>query len=546
MLSLIYNYLEKEAHLPMKKKFYITTPIYYPSAKLHIGHAYTTTLCDVFARYKRLRGFECFFLTGADEHGMKIEKNAAAAGKTPQEFVDGIVEGFYKLWDLLQISNDDFIRTTQERHVKVVQDIFSHMLKNDDIYLGKYKGWYCKECEAFWTDTQVGPEHLCPDCGRPVQMAEDEAYFFKTSKYVDRLMKFFDENPKFLLPESRKNEMINTFIKPGLDDLCVSRTSFSWGIPIRENPKHVIYVWLDALTNYITALGYDSDHPENFDKFWQDPDSETIHIIGADITRFHAIYWPMFLMSLGLRLPDREFVHGLLMMRDSKMSKSKGNVVDPYPLVERYGVDAVRYYLTREVNFGSDGSFTPEQFVERINTDLANALGNLLNRTVSMINKYFDGVIPEYKGRINDVDGNLEDLTKLTIESYERLMDDLKITEAIVQVNELVNRANKYIDETEPWALAKDPEKKANLESVMVHLANAIYVAGMLMKPVLVNASDKLFEQLGVSEDLLNYDNIYEYGVVSNLKVEKKDQLFPRLDATVEVPFIQDIMTGCK
>ena len=530
----------------MKKRFYITTPIYYPSAKLHIGHAYCTTLTDVFARYKRLRGFECYFLTGADEHGMKIEKNAAAAGKTPQEFVDGIVEGFYKLWDLLHISNDDFIRTTQERHTKVVQDIFSKMLANDDIYLGKYKGWYCKECEAFWTDTQAGPDHLCPDCGRPVQMAEEEAYFFKTSKYVDSLMKFFDENPKFLVPESRKNEMINTFIKPGLDDLCVSRTSFSWGIPIRENPKHVIYVWLDALTNYITALGYDSDHPELFNKFWQDPESETIHILGADITRFHAIYWPMFLESLGLRKPDREFVHGLLMMKDSKMSKSKGNVVDPYPLVERYGVDAVRYYLTREINFGSDGSFAPELFVERINQDLANALGNLLNRTVSMINKYFDGVIPEYKGRINDVDGNLEDLTKLTIESYERLMDDLKITDAIAQVNELVNRANKYIDETEPWALAKDPEKRSNLESVMTHLANSLYVAGMLMKPVLVTASDKLFDQLGVSGDLLNYDKIKQYGIVSGLKVEKKDQLFPRLDAAVEVEYIQSLMANNK
>ena len=530
----------------MKKRFYITTPIYYPSAKLHIGHAYCTTLTDIFARYKRLRGFECYFLTGADEHGMKIEKNAAAAGKTPQQFVDEIVEGFYKLWDLLQITNDDFIRTTQDRHIRVVQDVFSKMLANDDIYLGKYKGWYCKECEAFWTDTQAGPDHICPDCGRPVQTAEEEAYFFKTSKYVDRLMKFFDENPKFLIPESRKNEMINTFIKPGLDDLCISRTSFSWGVPIRENPKHVIYVWLDALTNYITALGYDSDHPELFEKFWQDPECETIHILGADITRFHAIYWPMFLMSLGLRLPDREFVHGLLMMKDSKMSKSKGNVVDPYPLVERYGVDAVRYYLAREVNFGSDGSFAPELFVERINQDLANALGNLLNRTVSMINKYFDGVTPEYKGRINDVDGNLEDLTKLTIESYEKLMDDLRITDAIIQVNELVNRANKYIDETEPWALAKDPEKRANLESVMLHLTNSIYVAGMLLKPILVNSSDKLFDQLGVTGDLLNYEKIYEYGVTGGLKVEKKDQLFPRLDAAVEVQFIQDMMAGNK
>ena len=524
-----------------KKRFYITTPIYYPSAKLHIGHAYCTTLTDIFARSKRLRGFECYFLTGADEHGQKIEKNAAAAGKTPQEFVDGIVEGFYKLWDLLKISNDDFIRTTQERHVKVVQDIFSKMLKNDDIYLGKYKGWYCKECEAFWTDTQVGPDHICPDCKRPVQVAEEEAYFFKTNKYLDKLLKYFDDNPKFLIPESRKNEMINTFIKPGLDDLCVSRTSFSWGIQIRENPKHVIYVWLDALTNYITALGYDSEDPSKFEKFWQDPECETIHILGADITRFHAIYWPMFLESLGLRKPDREFVHGLLMMRDSKMSKSKGNVVDPYPLVERYGVDAVRYYLAREITFGSDGSFSPEQFVERINSDLANSLGNLLNRTVSMINKYFDGVIPQYKGKVTPFDGELESLAASVIKNNEALMDDLKITESIAVVNDLVNRANKYIDETTPWVLAKEG-KTEELESVMLHLANSLYIAGMLLKPVLVTASDKLFDQLGLPEEVRNYDKINNYGVVGGYKVNKGDQLFPRLDAAIEVEYIKNLM----
>ena len=391
-----------------KKRFYITTPIYYPSAKLHIGHAYCTVLTDVLARNKRLRGYECYFLTGADEHGQKIEENAAKAGKTPQQFVDDIVEGFHKLWALLKISNDDFIRTTQERHVKVVQGVFSRMLKQEDIYLGEYKGWYCTPCESFWTDTQVGPDHLCPDCGRPVQRASEEAYFYKTNKYLDKLLKFYDENPKFLTPESRKNEMINTFIKPGLEDLCVSRTSFSWGVPIRENEKHVVYVWLDALTNYISALGYDSKDDSLFQKYWQDPECEIIHILGADITRFHAIYWPMFLESLGLRKPDREFIHGLLMMRESKMSKSKGNVVDPYPLVERYGLDAVRYYLTREVVFGQDGSFSPEQFVERINADLANSFGNLLNRTIGMMNKYFDGVIPEYKGRINEQDGELE------------------------------------------------------------------------------------------------------------------------------------------
>ena len=526
----------------MKKRFYITTPIYYPSAKLHIGHAYCTVLTDIFARYKRLRGFECYFLTGADEHGQKIEKNAAAAGKTPQQFVDDIVEGFHKLWDLLKITNDDFIRTTQERHVKAVQDIFSKMLANDDIYLGKYKGWYCTPCESFWTDTQVGPDHVCPDCGRPVQVAEEEAYFFKTSKYVDKLLKFYDENPKFLVPESRKNEMINTFIKPGLDDLCVSRTSFSWGIPIRENPKHVIYVWLDALTNYITALGYDSENPELFNKFWQDPESETIHILGADITRFHAIYWPMFLESLGLRKPDREFVHGLLMMKDSKMSKSKGNVVDPYPLVERYGVDAVRYYLAREVTFGQDGSFTPEQFVERSNTDLANSLGNLLNRTVSMINKYFQGVIPSYQGKVTPFDGELESVINVSVKQYENLLDDLKITEAITAAMDIVGRANKYIDETTPWALAKDESKQKDLASVMNHLATALFVAGNLLKPVLVTASDKLFAQLGLNPEDVKYDQIYDLTHLGGQTVNKGDQLFPRLDATIEVPFIQELM----
>ena len=526
----------------MKKRFYITTPIYYPSAKLHIGHAYCTTLTDVFARSKRERGYECYFLTGADEHGLKIEKNALEKGVTPQQFVDEIVEGFYKLWDLLHISNDDFIRTTQDRHVQVVQKVFSRMLKQNDIYLGKYEGWYCRYCEAFWTDTQVGENHICPDCGREVNKAEEEAYFFKTSKYLDSLLKFYDENPKFLIPESRKNEMVNTFIKPGLGDLCVSRTSFSWGIPVKENPKHVVYVWLDALTNYISALGYGSDNEELFKKFWEDEDCEIIHILGADITRFHAIYWPMFLEALGIRKPDREFIHGLLMMRESKMSKSKGNVVDPYPLVERYGVDAVRYYLTREINFGSDGSFSPEQFVERINADLANSYGNLLNRTVSMISKYFEGVVPEYKGQVTAFDSSLEGMIDATISNFESNMDDLKITEAIASVNELVNRANKYIDETTPWALAKDESKKEELASVMNHLARAIYVASRLLHPVLVTASDKAFTQLGLSLDKAGYENIHDKHLLDNSKVNKGDPLFPRLDATIEVPFINQLM----
>ena len=530
----------------MKKRFYITTPIYYPSAKLHIGHAYCTTLTDVFARSKRERGFECYFLTGADEHGLKIEKNALEAGVSPQEFVDHIVEGFYKLWGLLHISNDDFIRTTQERHQKVVQHAFSHMLNKGDIYLGKYEGWYCRYCEAFWTDTQVGEKHLCPDCGREVQKAKEDAYFFKTGNYVDSLLKFFDENPKFLIPESRKNEMINTFIKPGLEDLCVSRTSFSWGVPVKEDPKHVVYVWLDALTNYISALGYASDNDELFKKYWADPDTEIIHILGADITRFHAIYWPMFLESLGLRKPDREFVHGLLMMKESKMSKSKGNVVDPYPLVERYGVDSVRYYLTREINFGSDGSFSPEQFVERINADLANSYGNLLNRTISMIGKYFGGVIPTYAGQVTPFDKELESMIDVTISSYEVAMDDLKITDAIALVNELVNCANKYIDETTPWALAKDESKKEELASVMNHLARAIYVASRLYHPVLVTASDKAFNQLGLSLDKAGYENIHDKNLLDNLVTNKGEPLFPRLDAEVEVPFINELMAGNK
>ena len=526
----------------MKKRFYITTPIYYPSAKLHIGHAYCTTLSDIFARSKRERGYECYFLTGADEHGLKIEKNAAIAGVSPQQFVDNIVEGFYSLWDLLHISNDDFIRTTQDRHVKAVQDIFSKMLENDDIYLGHYEGWYCKDCEAFWTDTQVGEEHICPDCHRVISKAEEEAYFFKTSKYLPDLLAFYEKNPNFLTPISRKNEMINTFIKPGLGDLCVSRTSFSWGIPVKENPKHVVYVWLDALTNYITALGYDSDNPELFKKYWEDEDTEIIHILGADITRFHAIYWPMFLESLGLRKPDREYVHGLLMMKDSKMSKSKGNVVDPYPLVERYGVDAVRYYLAREITFGADGSFSPKQFVERINNDLANSYGNLLNRTIGMMNKYFGGLIPAYKGQITEFDASLESCIETTISNYENAMDDLRITEAITYVNELVNRANKYIDETTPWVIAKDENKKEELASVMNHLANAIFVSSRLYHPILVTASDKAFDQLGLPISSRGYENIHNLHILDNLQTNKAEALFPRLDAEIEVQYIEHLM----
>src|SRR5574344_2323448 len=417
----------------MKNKFYITTPIYYPSAEAHIGHAYCTVMCDILARYKRLRGVETYFLTGTDEHGEKIQKKALEKGVTPQQYVDDIAAKFQSLWKAMRISNDDFIRTTQDRHINVVKDIFTKLYNNGDIYLSKYEGWYCTPCESFWTDTQVGENHLCPDCGRPVQKETEECYFFKTQKYIDVVNDWY-KLPESVYPISRKNEMINTFIKPGLSDLCVTRTSFKWGVPLLENPKHVSYVWVDALFNYLTALGYGTSHDELYKKYWESEDSEIIHVIGADITRFHTIYWPEFLASMNLRLPDRVFVHGLIMMKDGKMSKSKGNVISPYPLIERYGVDAVRYYLTREVVFGSDGQFTPEQFVERINNDLANDFGNLLNRTLAMINKYFEGVVPTYQGDVTAFDKDLRFLAESTINKNEVDMDNLHITDAYIEV----------------------------------------------------------------------------------------------------------------
>ena len=532
-----------------KKKFYISTPIYYPSASPHLGHAYCTTMCDVIARGKRLRGYDVFFVTGLDEHGQKIEKNAEAKGVTPQAFVDEVAKTFTSLWNAMEISNDDFIRTTEERHVSTVQKIFSRMLKQDDIYLSSYTGWYCVHEETFWTETQVEVEegeHLCPECHRPVEKASEDAYFYRCTKYSDLLTDFFDTHPSFITPESRKNEMINTFIKPGLQDLCVSRTSFTWGVPVLEDPKHVVYVWLDALTNYITSLGYLQEDDSKFQEFWQDENTEIVHVIGADITRFHTIYWPMFLHSLDLREPNRIFVHGLLMMKDGKMSKSKGNAISAYPLIERYGVDAVRYYLVSEVPFGENGIFTPEQFVMRINQDLANNLGNLLNRTVSMIGKYFQGVVPAFEKNVNPTDKELEDLTALTITRYETLVDDLKVTEAYAEIMNLVSRANKYIEENAPWALAKDETKEKELRSVMAHLAHVLFVAGMLLKPILVHKSDAIFDQLGLGNDERHYDLVSDAHLLDGKVVHKGEQLFPRLDAEKEIEAIKVMMAAPK
>jgi methionyl-tRNA synthetase len=525
----------------MKTKFYITTPIYYPSAKLHIGHAYSTTVTDVFARYKRLKGVPTYFLTGTDEHGQKIEETALKANKTPQAFVDSVVVGIKDLWTKLHISYDDFIRTTEPRHEQRVQDIFTQLLKQDDIYLSTYSGWYCKFCESFWTDTQVGEQTLCPDCGRSVHLEKEDAYFFRMSKYADRLVRYYEDHPLFITPESRKNEMLNTFIRPGLEDLCVSRTSFNWGVKVKEDPRHVVYVWLDALTNYITALGYGTNQNELYQTFWEDEASEIVHIVGSDITRFHVIYWPIFLMALGLRLPDRVVAHGLLMMKDGKMSKSKGNVIDPIPLIDMYGVDTLRYYIIRETNFGSDGQFTPEQFIERTNMDLVNDYGNLMNRTINMIKKYCEGIVPTFKENMSEFDKQLDQLTQETILEFDKKMDALLITDAYMTLNQLVSRANKYIDESQPWVLAKDPEKRPQLDVVMHHLMYTILVATTLYSPILVESTKKALFQLG-RNDLPTLESLKNKHLVDGLVTQPPVPLYPRLDPLIELSNIQSVI----
>ena len=525
-----------------KNTFYLTTPIYYPSGNLHIGHAYTTVAGDAMARYKRMRGFDVMYLTGTDEHGQKIQEKAEEKGLTPKQYVDEMVAGIKDLWSKLDISYDDFIRTTDERHTVVVAKIFEQLLAQGDIYLGEYEGWYCTPCESYFTELQLTEEGNCPDCGRPVQKVKEESYFFKVSKYADRLLQYYEENPGFIQPESRKNEMINNFIKPGLEDLAVSRTTFDWGIKIPSNPKHVIYVWIDALTNYITALGYGSENESKYQKYWP----ADVHLVGKEIVRFHTIYWPIMLMALDLPLPKKVFAHGWLLMKDGKMSKSKGNVVDPVTLIDRYGLDSLRYYLLREVPFGSDGVFTPESFVERLNFDLANDLGNLLNRTVAMINKYFDGVITAYSGSNGEFEQSLLEVNRSTVEKYVEAMEKMEFSVALSVLWQLVSRTNKYIDETQPWQLAKEEAQVDQLKTVMVHLAESLRRIAIMLQPFLTRTPKEIFSQLGVeAENLTTWDSMDEFGAIpAGVVVKKGNPIFPRLDLEEEVSYIKMKMQG--
>jgi methionyl-tRNA synthetase len=525
-----------------KKTFYLTTPIYYPSGNLHIGHAYTTVAGDAMARYKRMRGYDVMFLTGTDEHGQKIQRKAEEKGVTPQQYVDEIVAGIQELWKKLDISYDDFIRTTQDRHKKVVEKIFKRLIDQGDIYLDEYEGWYCTPCESFFTERQL-VDGNCPDCGRPVEKVKEESYFFRMSKYVDRLLEYYEKNPQFIQPESRKNEMINNFIKPGLEDLAVSRTTFDWGIKVPGDPKHVIYVWIDALTNYITALGYGTDNEEKFRKYWP----ADVHLVGKEIVRFHTIYWPIILMALDLPLPKKVFAHGWLLMKDGKMSKSKGNVVDPVTLIDRYGLDPLRYYLLREVPFGADGVFTPEGFVERINFDLANDLGNLLNRTIAMMNKYFDGVIPTYTGSQNEFEKDLVQMNEESVKKYEEAMEDMQFSVALSTVWQLISRTNKFIDETQPWILAKDEAKREELGRVMVHLAESLRRIAVLLQPFLTETPKKIFQQLNITDqELMTWESLQSFGRIpeGTKVVGKGEPIFPRLDLNEEVEYIKQQMQG--